>query len=383
MENYSLYKVHPDYQKNFPDLRRARACYDGESAVKAAGMEFLPMPDSEPMTPDEYKQLHNFANFVNYVNPTVDTAVGLMTQNRVETDYPLGEIIRELMVTGRCIILEAPIAPRPTVFKSEEVYDWATDDFGDITYLAMQRRTIQRLSTDSGSNIRWTNYQFIKQLNGKWLHIRNVSPAPFNTFNNDRKRVHTETLQNLPVKFIGVDRNSVEIQVAPMQAIADLNIQHYKLGALVNRAAYRAGEAKLVISGASASEIDSVQTLHSGDALAFKDPTAKAVFVQSLETSNAMARLEKIEQEIKERGAVFASEGKASVTTSSANMSAVNKYAVYIPILNNIEEALGITIDRAFLQDATEAAAEAKPNSEINSEERNGKDKLQSPQESN
>src|SRR5699024_8868212 len=119
-------------------------------------------------------------------------------------------------VAGRCIILEAPIAPRPTVFKSEEVYDWATDDFGDITYLAMQRRTIQRLSTDSGSNIRWTNYQFIKQINGKWLHIRNVSPAPFNTFNNDRKRVHTETLQNLPVKFIGVDRNSVEIQVAPM-----------------------------------------------------------------------------------------------------------------------------------------------------------------------
>lgn len=144
---------HPQYTAaRLADWRLMRDAMDGESAVKARGEVYLPMPSSYAALPDRgaaaYQAYRKRAEFPELAAPAVSAMAGVAHSKEIMIDLPDGlsylfesadgqgmpleefhrQITRELLVVGRhCVLADAPAAggdPYLVSYIGESLINW-------------------------------------------------------------------------------------------------------------------------------------------------------------------------------------------------------------------------------------------------------------------
>lgn len=157
---------HPEYTlERIADWDICERAYEGESAVKAAGVEYLPMPNGYLSMQDgglgAYQAYLNRAQFPDVMAPSVGAMIGIVHGTEIQIDVPDGlsylhenangdgltlvdlhrRITRALLVQGRVgVLADAPEGggdPFLALYSGRSIINWDEDFFVlDETHMA-------------------------------------------------------------------------------------------------------------------------------------------------------------------------------------------------------------------------------------------------------
>ena len=327
---------HPSYDKGLARWKRCRDVLEGEDAVHAAGVEYLPKLSGQD--DNEYKAYVDRTPFYGATSRTVDGYVGMIFRKQPDLntsgidnllqDITLADttihefaeaITREVIGTGRFgVLVEYPIVTdqRPTVaqaqaanhrpyatgYPAESILNWRMERVNNsmqLTMLALKEAVTEWKSdfeSDTIEQIRGlflelgdTGYQYVQRVyrksaeNGKsgaWEVVAEFTPI-----------MKGKPLPYIPFQFFGPGRNGPEIQKPPIYDLVTLNLSHYRSTADLEHGAHFTGLPTAVVTGYQVGENEKL-SIGSANAWVFPDKDASAKYLEF--TGQGLGALEKI-----------------------------------------------------------------------------------------
>ena len=264
--------AHPDVLYWWREWRMIRHACEGERTIKDWGDVYLPM--LEGMEGDEYIAYLDRATFYNFTGRTVTALAGTILRReptvegipeRLKTNFERltkanqdfaifsGILVPEVIRMGRFgVLVDLPnvvtTEPKPylTTYTAENIVDWTeTDVEGRTTLTNVVLREIKLVKvTDQSGNV---VQRFVPQYRRLWLDFE-AAGHPYRqavymaSDGNDTPDISEayrigpvvtplirgEPLDYIPFRFFGALQSTAEVEKAPMQDIARLNLSHYR-----------------------------------------------------------------------------------------------------------------------------------------------------------
>lgn len=370
---------HPLYEANAPRFKRCRDAYNGEDAVKAAGILYLPKIDSSQSEAD-YQAYKKRASYYEAVSRTVDGFVGAISRKPHVVELPaalaelktsatidgitLDDFIRHLccetllMARGAIVVDMDDETQRPYLafYPAEAILNWGQDwvtlaetiyskDEND-PFVSTARLQIRHLFIKDGCYYAelWQNQ---KAVNGQmvWRLMKTDMPA--------RRGV---PLTQLPFFWVSLAGNSSSVAKPPLLGLVNASFSHYRSAADLEHGRHFTALPTLYLSGVE--DDGQPVCVGAGAVIKLSDPAARAGYAEFsgqglLSLENALSTKE---QQMAMLGASIIAAGRKGVESAEAmRIRASGENSLLMGVVSTIEQALTAALAfAAFWADCAE-----------------------------
>jgi hypothetical protein len=285
--------AHPQYLYYLPDYQKIRDCYNGERAIKAKNVTYLPKLKAQ--SEEDYLNYLTRALFFPVTGKTVTTMVGLATTKPPkvtspdimaayfkdsESGYQFSEFyvttMQEMVLMGRYgVLIDAPesVQGQPTLcpYIAENIVNWDTDELGRLTMLLLREevhtREVGQFKTEIAYQYRHcfldpaTGLYTVEVLDDELVPIK---PRVTPTFSG-------RTIDYIPWVTFGASGVHIGVDKPPMLDISTINISHYLTSADLEWGRHIVGLPTPIVSG-----VDSGTKLSIGGTAAWILPVVEA-----------------------------------------------------------------------------------------------------------
>lgn len=386
---------HPEYKARAEDWIKCRDAFEGQSAIKAAGVKYLPKLSEQ--TADDYNAYKTRALFYSITSKTISALVGMASSKRPIVTHPteldkfflddsgvqfyemLSQSLSENLLMGRFGILvdrpESGGLPELVGYTAESIINWRTDEHGNPTMVVLAENVAKQESNDEFEIETEPQYRVLRLQNGVYTQsiysekgdfVKTVTPL--NT---------GKTMDFIPFFVVNPFGVGFDMHKPPVLDIVEINISHYRTSADLEHGRHFTGLPVPVVSG-----VDSSTKLRVGSMVAWvlPDHQAKAYYLEF--TGQGLISLEKALSEKQsqlaslsarlldnsKKGSEAADTVRLRYMSETASLAAVaraveallNKAYKTVAIMEGLEEAsVSIKLDKEFL-DARLSSAELR-----------------------
>ncbi len=238
---------HPQYHAHKQQWQKCRDCYEGEDTIKAAGRLYLPQL-SIVQTLGEYESYKARGYFYEVVPRTVSGLVGAATRKRVTIEGPdeivematpniIREIIRELLITGRCgLLVDMPVEPSDrsylAVRTAEQVINWRDENGKPVLVVMSELREEPNPQDEYDIKVE-TWFRELKIENGQYIINLYRPKGEGSTTSWDLAETITpkagsKSLDFIPFTFTTPRGITETITQPPILGLANANLWHYR-----------------------------------------------------------------------------------------------------------------------------------------------------------
>lgn len=359
--------THPLYEANEVRWKRCRDAYDGEDAVKASGLIYLPKID--PGQSDaEYQAYKKRAPYYEAVARTVDGFVGAISRKPHQIQLPesissmkakatadqttlddfIKHLCREVLLMARGAIVvdmdDESQLPYLAFYPAEAILNWGNDwvVLAETTYVANKNDPFIRNETPQ------IRHLFIK--NGSyhvetWQKTKNPAGAfEWSIIARSTPTKRAMTLDQLPFFWVSLAGNAAAVAKPPLLGLINASLSHYRSAADLEHGRHFTALPTLYLSGVNDDEPVAVGA---GAVIKLADPAAKAGYaeftgqgLQSLETALATK-----EQQMAMLGASIVAAGPKGVESAEAARIRISgENSLLMGIVSTIEQVLNIAL---------------------------------------
>lgn len=309
--------VHPSYRDRYEDWLDCRTAYEGQRAVRAAGVRYLPRLTGQ--TDQEYEAYKKRALFYSITSKTLSALLGMAIDQPPELKYPgkmspyfedksgtqfhetLANTITEVLLMGRFgVLVDRPAnggAPFITCYPTESIINWrVNDETGALEHVVLKEGYTETSESDKYLLEEKVRYRELEIIDGQlWVTIHKPMDAKGQNFNVSTPMTITNTGVAMSfIPFFSVNTTGIGIEPGkpPMQDIVDINYSHYRTSADLEHGRHFTGLPTPYVTGAEGNV-----SLHIGSTKAWviPDPNARVGFLEF--TGQGLASLEKALQE--------------------------------------------------------------------------------------
>ena len=383
--------VHPQYKKWEGRWKRCRDAYEGEEAVKAATVEYLPKLSSHTSRSDpKYQAYLMRAMFFGATNRTVEGMTGLVQRKPAIIEVPaemepyldditgtgidIQEFIKgaldEVLAVGRYGIqvdVDPPGTDEPRAYfigrLAEDVSNWRVSgteltlvvfrevemvENPDDPYEAEEKIIYRELFLGSIAD-----EQTGQPLEGKVLQSRiwRENPQKKDEYIPEAPIIaerRTGEVDVIPFTFVGTSSTASSVSKPPLLDLVNVNMSHYRNSADLEHGRHFTGLPTPVISGIDPEDGDKI-LIGSEQAITIKDPAARASYLefsgqglQSLET----ALVEKQENMAVLGARILEVSKKAAETAETTRLNKSGDTSTMISIAGAVESAVTIALQQ-------------------------------------
>ncbi len=289
--------LHLEYQQWAPEWRKCRDVYNGSTAVKKAGIRYLPQLTEQTET--EYGAYKQRALFYSITGKSVSALVGMSLARPPILKYPdqmadyfvensgtqfyeaLGTSIAEILLTGRYGILidRQTLNGRPEIhgYKTESIINWKTNRDGKAFLVVLLENVYDPLESDEFDHVLRQQYRVLRLqpkdqvMSNAVMSIGLLSDYAMLPIVNETGSdwIYTVSVHDHQGQFVstvvptndGRPMNVIpfyvgtplgigfEIHRPPMLDIAEINISHYQTSADLEHGRHFTGLPTAVVSG--------------------------------------------------------------------------------------------------------------------------------------
>ncbi len=360
---------HKDYVAMFDTWSMCRDAAIGQRAVHDAGEVYLPKLSGQ--SDDDYKSYKMRAVYFNATGRTVAGMGGLVFRKQPDIEFPVSiedwkddisstgkslegfaaECIKEVLIVGRGGILvdypsnadeditkakakESGLRPYLGYYRAENIFNWryerVNNSYRLIDVYLMENNNgeaqIRRLTLENGF---YEQVIYIQE-HKKWVELSRAAPE-----------MSGAALKDIPFWFLAPNEPDGEIQNAPIEDLAYINMGHYRNSADIENGAHVAGLPTPYITGVS----DDAQVhLGSNAVWLLPDADCKVGFLQC--GDEGFATLEKLmdrkEAQMSALGArMLAPEKKAAEAAETAGIKRGGENSVLASMAGAVEKQIG------------------------------------------
>ena len=386
---------HPEYKARAEDWIKCRDAFEGQSAIKSAGVKYLPKLSEQ--TTDDYNAYKTRALFYSITSKTISALVGMASSKRPIITHPtdldkfflddsgvqfyemLSQSLSENLLMGRFGILvdrpESGGLPELVGYTAESIINWRTDEHGNPTMVVLSENVAKQESNDEFEIETEPQYRVLRLTDG-------VYTQSIYTEKGDFVKILTplntgKTMDFIPFFVVNPFGVGFDMHKPPVLDIVEINISHYRTSADLEHGRHFTGLPVPVVSG-----VDSSTKLRVGSMVAWvlPDHQAKAYYLEF--TGQGLISLEKALSEKQSQlaslsarlldnskhGSEAADTVRLRYMSETASLAAVaraveallNKAYKTVAIMEGLEEAsVSIKLDKEFL-DARLSSAELR-----------------------
>lgn len=386
---------HPEYKARAEDWIKCRDAFEGQSAIKAAGVKYLPKLSEQ--TTDDYNAYRTRALFYSITSKTISALVGMVSSKRPIVTHPseldkfflddsgvqfyemLSQSLSENLLMGRFgILVDRPVSggpPELVGYTAESIINWRTDEHGNPTLVVLAENVAKQESNDEFEIETEPQYRVLRLTDG--VYTQSIYSEKGDFVSTVTPLNTGKTMDFIPFFVVNPFGVGFDMHKPPVLDIVEINISHYRTSADLEHGRHFTGLPVPVVSG-----VDSSTKLRVGSMVAWvlPDHQAKAYYLEF--TGQGLISLEKALSEKQsqlaslsarlldnsKRGSEAADTVRLRYMSETASLSAVaraveallNKAYKTVAIMEGVEEAsVSIKLDKEFL-DARLSSAELR-----------------------
>ncbi len=261
--------LHPDYDKYSSDWVTCRHAYEGQKAIKRAGVKYLPRLGGQ--TESDYAAYKERALFYGITATIVSALTGMvMGRNpvltydaKMERYFQDGvhlnffeiyqKLLLEVLLIGRFgILLDRPrdggditLAP----YTAENIINWRTDDNGTLSMVVLREYVLVEDSADIFEMKREIQYRVLRLVDGIYtVQIWNGVKQLLQTITPN---LAGHPIDYIPFFILAPSGMNWSVEKSPMIDIVDINISHYRSSADLEHGRHWTGLPTPVVTGVS------------------------------------------------------------------------------------------------------------------------------------
>lgn len=358
---------HPLYVANRARWKRCRDCYDGEDAVKAAGIEYLPKID--PSQSDAaYQAYKKRAPYYEAVARTVDGFIGAISRKPHHIQLPeslaglrakatadnttLDDFIKQLccetllLARGGMVvdIDDDTQMPYLAFYPAEAILNWGPDwvtlletiyeSEGGDKYQLSPKSQIRHMCIKNGCYVVET-----------WLQKPNpTGAAEWSRTSEEIPTKRGTALARMPFFWLSTSGAGADVSKPPLLGLVNTSLSHYRSAADLEHGRHFTALPTLYLSGITD---DDPVCVGAGAVIKLSDPAAKAGYaeftgqgLQSLETA-----LTTKEQQMAMLGASIMAAGPKGVEAAeTARIRISGENSLLLGVVSTVEQALAAAL---------------------------------------
>lgn len=298
--------THPDYKIRIEDWKKCRDAFEGQSAIKAAGVKYLPKLSEQ--SKEEYESYKTRALFYSITNKTVSALVGMASSKPPILTYPpeldqifvddsavqfhevLATALSETLLMGRFgILIDRPKSggtPDLIRYNAESIINWKVDQTGQPVLVVLQENTYIEDDKDYFEVKNKLQFRVLSLKNG--TYVQEVYSEDLDLIETIIPSNTGKPMDFIPFYVVNPFGLGFEIHKPPVLDIVDINISHYRTSADLEHGRHFTGLPVPVVSG-----VDASTKLQVGSMVAWilPDHQAKAYYLEF--TGQGLISLEK------------------------------------------------------------------------------------------
>lgn len=304
--------IHPYYRDRQEDWLDCRTAFEGQRAVKHAGVRYLPKLKGQ--SNEEYAAYRGRALFYSITSKTLSALLGMAMDKPPEIVAPdkmksyfednsgtqfmevLANAISEVLLMGRYgVLVDRPIdggKPFITKYKTEDIINWDVTDDGRLTMVVLREAYVAKAKDDEYVWEEKIRYRKLEILNGRLsITVHEPQDERNTTFQSSTPTTITNTgVEMSYIPFFSVNTLGLDMcpSKPPMQDIVDINYSHYRTSADLEHGRHFTGLPTPYVTGA---EINGSLNIGSVSAWVIPDANAKVGFLEF--TGQGLQSLEK------------------------------------------------------------------------------------------
>lgn len=286
--------THPYYNLYTDRWLNCRQAFEGQEAVKAAGIRHLPMLSGQ--TPEEYTAYKQRALFYSITSKTLSALIGMALDQPPELKFPdelkpyfedhsgtqfyemFGKAVQEILLMGRFgVLVDRPAdggKPYFTMYPTECITNWETDDAGNLLMVVLKEGYLDKSLEDEFLIEIKTRYRQLKIVDGQLQIIVWVTEGAPTDLVGTTPTTITNTgvaMDYIPFFCATPEGLGIDPVKPPMQDIVDINLSHYRTSADLEHGRHFTGLPTPYVTGA-----ESQAKMHIGSTAAWVIPEASA-----------------------------------------------------------------------------------------------------------
>lgn len=297
---------HPSYTARIADWNKCRVAFEGQSAIKAAGVTYLPRLTEQ--SDEEYQAYKTRALFYSITSKTIQALVGMATSKPPVVKSPeelgsyflddcgvqfqemvMGALAETLLVARFGALIDRPETggkPIISAYNAESILNWRVDSQGKPTMVVLEEQVYEQDAEDKFELESEIQYRVLELENGVYTQ---------SLYNDDKEFVRKfvplntgKTMNYIPFYMVNPFGVGFDIHKPPVLDIVDINISHYRTSADLEHGRHYTGLPVPVVSG-----VDGSTKLRIGSMVAWvlPDANAKAYYLEF--TGQGLVSLEK------------------------------------------------------------------------------------------
>lgn len=302
---------HPYYRLYSERWTNCRDAFEGQEAVKDAGVRYLPKLSGQD--DKEYDAYKTRALFYSITSKTLSALIGMAMDQVPELKYPdklkpyfedhsgtqfyelFGKSLQETLLMGRFgVLVDRPVnggKPYITMYPTESIINWEVLDDGTFTMVVLKEGYLERNSEDEYLIEVKTRYRKLEIIDGKlWISVYTTGGAPTDYVATQPTTITNTGIQMDYIPFFCVTPEGLGVDPVkpPMQDIVDINLSHYRTSADLEHGRHFTGLPTPYVTGA-----ESQNKMHIGSTSAWVIPEASAKVGYLEFTGQGLQSLEK------------------------------------------------------------------------------------------
>lgn len=389
MANYTY--IRPEYVSALPLWELVKDCVAGSKAVKDKGIRYLPKPDptnDSAENTERYNALLNRAMFLNVTGRTRKGLIGAVFRKMAEMDLPVDvEYLKEnatgdgtsldqlsKSAVGECLdtgrggffvdypTVETDGESIPTRAQSQgkqahihlydacQIINWRTQVIDGVKKLTMIVLA-ECYSEDEGDEF---NYETKKQYrvltldSGGYRHRLWKDGDDQPSFDSYPTDFNKKTFDHIPFHFFGAEENTPDIDKAPLEDLAHVNILHYGNSATVEESGVISSQPTLFFTTDSDQEEFAKWNpngIQIGSTCGYSlGKNGTAVMVQASEGQLARTLMQDKENQMLMIGARIVQQSGQNETAEAARIRYSSDNSVLGTVAGNVSEAIVLAI---------------------------------------
>ena len=383
--------LHPKYIARHPQWRKCRDAFEGEDAIKAAGVLYLPKLKGQ--SDEDYKAYKNRALFYSITAKSISALVGMATSKEPKLKFTesmnvyfndsqmvqfseiYSLVLSETLLQSRCgVLVDLPAdggKPYPAVYQTEDIINWRIDEGGKLRLVVLREEFYEEIDDYTSQSA--VQYRELR-LTDDGIYTQRIYDSK-----GEFKSEPTPTIRGLPLDHIPFYvTNPIGTGFAdhkPMMLdIANINISHYLSSADLEHGRHFTGLPTPVIIGADSNTdlyIGSTKFLvipdKGGDAkyLEFTGQGLQSLEKAMTEKQSLLASMSARLLDNSSRGSEAADAVKLRYMSETASLATVVKsisvvlnsaYKLIAEILGEDREAFDLMLDTDFMETTISAA---------------------------
>lgn len=387
--------VLPEVLEAIPLWRTVRDCLDGQEAVKAQGIKYLPMPSATDQSAENLAKYAGYKQrgvFMNFTQRTLQGMVGavfgkdaqavlppalmpLYTNvdgGAVTLDQQAKQVLSDTIAVGRVGLLtdyptrEGPVSRaevlsgsvRPVIhyYFAEEIINWRYEVHNSLRMLTLVVLKERYIREDDGFRREMDDqWRVLELINGEYVtsvYRRGNGGFVMVGGRVKPKQANGQPFKYIPFEFVGSSNNDAGIDPSPLLDLANLNIAHFRNSCDFEEMVYLLGQPTPVFTGMDQKWVDDVLKgrIILGSAAGLSLPQGADAFLLQIDESQlALSAMEHKERQAVALGARLVQNAKVQRTAKEAGMEEASEQSLLLSAAKNVNSAYGRAIRTAAL----------------------------------